>query len=273
MLSKTVIFILLASFLAFTINLLTHQHLLTSLLNSLILGLSVLLFKDYLVKSPSAFNLFLIISLAFIPLFSYLPDNQFISFLPLISLAFLFMHKRRESKMLILAFSLFFLIGNVYLSGIIQFPFYFESSQLIINSPELNLNILRHTQDALFLPYQARLIMYSKSIYFYAFLSNLFSFLTLRNLYDVLLIANLYPLFIGFFNFLKEEKFRYFCIIALLITALMTGLDRSTDKFQSIYLLSTFFIYMILVGVRNLNKKLYIILFLISIFILISPKI
>lgn len=273
--SKAVLLASLSSLLSLTINLLLHHYLLSSLLNCLTLGLSVYLFQIYLNQIKSLFNTFLIISLGLIPLFHYSPDNQFTSFLPLLSLGFFYLYEKMPTKYLvIIIFGFFLFLGNIYLSEIIKHPFRIQYTQLIFNSPEINLYMYRHQQDALFIPYKIRLVAYSKLIYVYAFLTNLFNFLNLKNLSDILLVANLYPFFTGIFYFLKQKnRYRDIFFIAFLITDLTIGIDRSTDRFKSLYLLGPIFVYIIFLGAKNVNKKLYLILWIISLFILISPKI
>lgn len=271
--AKTLMITFIVSFLSIIFNLYNHQDIIVSLLNSLILGLSVYWFQKKLNISRSAFNIFLIISLSLIPLFYYFPTKIYFFFLPLFSLGFFYFYRLLPKKYVILIYGLFLLLGNLYFSEIIKYPFRIQTEQLIFNSPEVNYNIHRHQQDALFIPYKARLIIYSKLIYVYAFLTNLFSFLNLKNLSDVLLIANLYPLFVGIYNIFKQKnEFTNICITTFAVTALTLGIDRSTDKFQ-IFLSGPAIIFLILSGTRMINKKLYFALWILSIFIYISPKI
>lgn len=259
--------------LSLILNLLFHSNLLVSLLNSLTVGLSAYFSLNYLTTKKSLFNILLIISLGAIPLFYFIPNDKLFSFLPLFSLGLFFLCRRLPKKYLII-WGLFLFFGNLYSGEIIKYPLYIQYQQLIFNSPEVNLHMYRHQQDALFIPYKVRLLVYSQLIYIYAALTNLFNFLNLKNIADVLLIANLYPLFVGFINIFKQKgRFREIFLVAFLITALVAGIDRSADKFQSLYLLGPLFIYLILQGAQNINKKLYIILWILSLFISISPKI
>lgn len=271
--TRIILLSLLSAILSSILSLSFHNNLLVSLLNSLTLGLSAYFFQSYLTTKKSLFNTLLIVSLGAIPLFYFIPNNKLLSFLPLFSLGFFFLCRGLPRKYLII-WGLFLFFGNLYSGEIIKYPFNIQSSQLIFNSPEVNYNMYRHQQDALFIPYTARLLVYSQLIYFYAALTNLFNFLNLKNMTDVLLIANLYPLFVGFINIFKQKsRFREIFLIAFLITALVASIDRSADKFQSLYLLGPLFIYLILQGAQNINKKLYIILWILSFFVLISPKI
>lgn len=266
--------IILASFLSLILNLLFHQNLFVALLNCLTLGLTAYLFQSYLNLQKSFFNIFIIVSLGLIPLFYYLPANAFFSFLPLFSLGFFYLYRILPKGYVIIIFGLFLLLGNSYSGEIIKFPFSIQYSQLIFNSPEINYNMSRHQQDALFIPYKARLLVYSKLIFFYASLNNLFNFLNLKNLADILLIANLYPLFVGSYKIFRQKNgFRIICFIAFLITALTSGIDRSADKFQSLYLIGPIFIYLIILGTQTVNKKLFFAFCFLTLFIFISPKI
>lgn len=248
-----------------------HQNLLISLLNAFTLGLSVYLFQARQLLSP--FNIFLVTSLSLIPLFNYAPTNIYFSLLPLFSLGFFYLYKMFPRKLVIVIWGVFLLIGNLYFSEIVKYPLNIQSHQLIFSSPETNYNIDRHQKDALLIPYKARLIIYSKLIFVYVFLTNLFSSLNLKNLSDVLLLANLYPLFVGIYNIFKQKnEFTNICITGFAVTALTLGIDRSTDRFQ-IFLLGPLIVLLILLGTQAINKKIYIILWILSIFIYISPKI
>ena len=266
--------------LTFLINFLSAHNLLTSIANSATLCLSVYLFKDYLNKRRFLFNIFIIVSFCIIPLFQYQPKSDFISLLPLLSLGFFYISSRAIEKInylnivLILVWIFFLTLSIAYSGEVIKPPFEIQSSQLIFNSPEINYNIKRHQQDALYIPYKIRQLIYSDSVFSYAILTNFFDFLNLKNLSDALFIANLYPLFVGFYKFFRERfEFKYLCLSAFLITILIAGIDRSPDKFQSLYLLGPVFVYLIILGLRSINKKFYILLWVLGLFILLTPKI
>ncbi|TSC88563.1 MAG: Uncharacterized protein G01um10147_59 [Microgenomates group bacterium Gr01-1014_7] len=250
-----------------------HLSLLSILPNFFTLGLSIYLFRRYLPFKTSVFRSFLIISLLLIPLFYYSP-NYFISFLPLISVGILALYKHFPNSLVLIAWAIFLFLGNLYSGEVIKYPFDIQHSQLIFNSPEVNYNLNRHQEDALFIPYKARLIVYSQLVYVYALLTNFFDFLNLKNLYDILLLANLYPISIGLYKiFTQKQELKSIFLVSFLITMLTSGIDRSPDKFQSLYLLTPVFIYLIILGAQSINKKLYFALWILSIFILISPKI
>ena len=266
--------------LTFLINFLSAHNLLTSIANSATLCLSVYLFKDYLNKRRFLFNIFIIVSFCIVPLFHYQPKPGFISLLPLLSLGFFYISSRATKKLvylnkvLVLVWIFFLTLSISYSSEVIKPPFGIQSSQLIFNSPEINYNIKRHQQDALYIPYKIRQLIYSDSVFSYAILTNFFDFLNLKNLSDALFIANLYPLFVGFYKFFRERfEFKYLCLSAFLITILIAGIDRSPDKFQSLYLLGPVFVYLIILGLRSINKKFYILLWVLGLFILLTPKI
>lgn len=250
-----------------------HLSLQSILLNFLTLGLSLYLFRRYLPSQKNLYNIFLIISLGLIPLFYYSPNN-FVSFLPLLSIGILAFYQRFPKKYLIIIWVIFLFFANLYSGQVIKYPFNIEFSQLIFNSPEVNYNLSRHQEDALYIPYKIRLLIYSQLIYIYAILTNFFDFINLKNLYEVLLIANLYPLFLGIHKiFNQNSEYKNLCLTAFLVTMLTAGLDRSPDKFESLYLLGPIFIYIILLGFQNIKKKVYLFLWILGIFILISPKI
>lgn len=271
--TKTFFTAFIPSSISLILNLISHHNFSVSILNSLTLGLSIYLAQKYLSQRASVFNTFLVISLGLMPLFYYIPKETYFSLLPLFSLIFLYFAKKNIGAVIIL-FGLFLLIGNIYLSEIVKYPFKIQYTQLIFNTPEINYNIFKHQQDALFIPYQARLMIYSKLTFIYALLINLFNSLTLKSLSDTLLIANLYPLFIGVYDILRQKsKLTYLYVAAFLITALTVGIDRSTDKFQSVYLLGPMLIFLILLGARRVNKKIFLSLWILSFFIFIAPKI
>lgn len=263
---------LTASFiLSLSLNYFSHHNLFISLINSFTYALSIYLFKNTFITKNILFNFFLIISLGLIPLFKYSPNGSPLSLLPLLSVGIISLYKYFPKKWVIVLWILFLFFGNFYSNGIIKYPFIIQSSQLIFNSPEVNYNMYRHQQDALFIPYKARLLVYSQLIYIYAFLTNLFDFLNLKNLFNVLLIANIYPFFTGIFTLVKQKlRYRGICLTAFLITALTTGIDRSAESFKSLYLLGPIFIYLTLLGAQTINKKIYIVLWFISLFLITS---
>lgn len=271
--NKFLISTILCLLLSILINYLSHKDLLVSLVNSITLTLSVYIFYNY-INSKNSFLNSLIISFPLIPLFSYLPNNTFISFLPLLSLGIINLYIRFPKKWILVIWALFLLLGGAYSGEIIKYPFDVQDSQLIFNSPEINYNIQRHQQDAMFLPFKARQIIYSKLIIGYAALNNFFDFLNLKNLSDILLIANLYPLFVGMYRIFGQKNSLWnIFLITFLITVLIAGIDRSPDKFQSLYLLGPVFIYLIILGINKLNRKVYFALWILTFLILISPKI
>lgn len=267
--TKALLPFILCAILSFILNLLFSHNPTVSLLNALTLGLSAYFFQKFIALKKSLFSTFFIISLGLIPLFYFVPANKLLSFLPLFSLGFCYLYKQFPKRYVLVIWGLFLFFGNLHSGGIIKYPFNIQSPQLIFNSPEVNLYMYRHQQDALFIPYRARLLVYSQLIYVYAFLTNLFNFLNLKNLSDILLVANLYPLFTGIYNIFKQKnRMGDICITAFLATALTVGIDRSTDKFQSLYLLGPIFVYLILLGFQTINKRLYIILWTLSFFLL-----
>lgn len=265
--------ILLSSLLTLTLNLIYHHSLLVAFLNSLTLGLSIHFIQRFLNLKLSAFNIFLTTFLALMPLFHYKPANNFFSLLPLLSLGILYLYTQFQKKLILIVWMLFLVLGMLYSNDIIKYPFKVQDHQLIFSSQEINNNLTKHQQDALYIPYRARQIVYSHLIYLYASLTSFFNFLSLKNLSDILLIANLYPLFTGIIYILKQNtKLTYPCIAAFLISIVTIGIDRSTDKYQSWYLLGPIFVLLIMLGAQRISKKLYLILWVLSFFIFISPK-
>lgn len=265
---------LLSSLLSLSLNLFTHQNLFASFVNSLTLGLSVYFFQNLLNLKRGLFHYFILISSGLIPLFFFLPTNMFFSFFPLLILGIIYLYSRNPNKLFLVVFGFILFVGILYCNEVVKFPFEIQQMQLIYNSPEVNYNLTRHQEDALFLPYKMRLIVYSKLIYLYALLTNFFDFLNFKNLYETLMLANLYPLFIGIYKIIREnQKLKFLIITAFLITLFIAGLDRSPDKSQSLYLISPLLIYLIILGAENVNKKIYFLLWIISIFNLINPLI
>ncbi len=266
--------IIIASLVCLFVNYFSHHSLFTSLINSLALGLSILLFQNYLALKNNTFNNFLLISLGLMPIFSYQPDPNLFAVLPLAALILIYLYIKQPNKYLIIIWIIYIFFGHLYLSEVIKYPFSLQDSQLIFNSPEVNLYLNQHQQDALFLPYKVRQLFYSETIYIYAALTNFFDFLNLKNLYEVLILANLYLLFTGIYKiFTEKDKLKFFFITTFSVTMLTAGIDRSPDKFQSLYLLGPLLLYLILVGAQGVNKKIYLFFWALSFFIYISPKI
>lgn len=264
-----IVFVFISTFL---LNYFTHLNLLVSINNTLILILSILLFKKYLDEKKYFLNFFIIASCSLIPLtFSNTASGVF-SFFPLSFLVVLYLRNYISKKAGLFIFALFFFITSLYVSDLIKPPLSIQKSQLIFYSPEVSYHINRHQQDALFIPYSARKIVYSSTVYFYVFLTNFFNFINLKNLSDAILIANIYPLAVGIYSFIKTKSdYRSIFFASIFLAALVLGIDRSPDKFQSFYMLTPLLIYFIFNGANYVNKKIFALLWMLTILIILNP--
>ena len=123
-----------------------------------------------------------------------------------------------------------------------------------------------------YMPYIIRSVIFNPSVNFYVILSKLAGLFTLKNLYDSLLIANIYPLVIGLTLDLRNwNKSKTLLILCILLISLSMVVSRSVEINNTFILLSPFLIYFILRGLNSVNKKIYLALFIISIFISTSP--
>lgn len=263
-----------AILLCLLLNLFSHQSASYAVLNSLLYAISLLFIYKVLDNHFLTTPLFIILT-AFIPLFRFGPATTIIYIFPFAYIISWFIAgKISRYKYLFITLGLILLLWGALISNnILTFPKHFNPEHLIIND-KVSLDIIKyHQKDARYVPYTARLIIFNKSVYLYTFFESIFNFLTFKNLYDTLLFANLYPLIIGLILAYKNRA-RPINIVVLLgaaLTLIITGLNKTPDKFNSLFTAAPLLFYLIILGLAKVNKKLYSALFVISMILSISP--
>lgn len=256
----------------FLLNVINHGNLLIGILNILLLSLSIYFYLDYTSKNFGSINSPYFILIAAIPLFTYNHDI-FILFLTFGIILLLILYSNTRLKgFLVLIIGSYLVVASLYANGIIHLPFSLQSSRFIFSDDWNNLYISRMQNEALYMPYKLRLLIFNSSVYFYVLFSKLAGLFTFKNLYDVLLLANLYPLAKGLILDLKNwNRSKTFIILCVLIISSVTVSSRTVDIFNTFMLLAPFLMYFILRGFNFVNKITYLILFILSIVIATSP--
>lgn len=243
--------------LVFVVNVLKENSWLIAGLNAVIFGLSILVFKF---KKP-----LLLLILALIPIFSFDIKNIWVNIGIIMILSLLGLLKiKKLNKICWCLIILIFIVINLLAARILNQSWQWDKSQLIFSINNIKEWIIYHQKDAVFLPYKARLLVYNPLIYLYYFLGNLGHLITFRNLSNLILMANLYPLFFG----LKENKKKIVWLF-LIISLVIAGIDRSPDKFNSLYALAPLFLYLIGSGFEKMNKKIYFGLLLLNLLVVL----
>lgn len=281
--------ILLASLVCFMANLFAHHQLPMAVLNSAALIMSWRLFKTIdsdgfqqemfgqLMYAP------VLISLGLIPLFRFNPKNDYVVVLFLASLIFLLVYKRVRylGKIFLLISFAILLIGNLIMGRIIYIPSKLEpitlkaisinKEQTIFLSESIPRLINQHRGE-LVLPYGFSFLLYNNFVYIPYSLANLNHFISLKNFYDVLLLANIYPLLLGAYFYFKDfQRQNKFIIVWMTITLFTVAINRSADKFNSLYLQVPLLLILILMGLSKVNMRLYLSLLVLSFIMLFTP--
>lgn len=260
----------------FTLNIINHGNILVGILNSLLLLFSIFFYLEFshqkLSSFKSSFPVPPLIFIAAIPLFTQNHDVFVILLATGTSLLFLYYFTSKFKKIVFLIIILYLLLSSFYASGVIKLPFLFQSNRFILSDDWTNLYISRMQVEALYMPYKLRLIIFNSSVYFYVLLSKVAGLFTFKNYYDVLLVANLYPLAKGLILDLKNwNRSKTLIILSIVLVSFVTVSSRSVDILKTFTLLSPFLLYFILRGFNSINKMLYFVLFIFSIFIASSP--
>jgi hypothetical protein len=248
---KFKLFLVISVGICFLINIFFKNNILVAGSNSIIFLLSILVVKK--------FNPIFLPILALMPIFSFDIKQIQINFLLIAFLGLIFLAKNiKVGKNIIILLALgLFVWGNLLGAKIINWPNLPDISQLITKSEPIKNYIIQHQKDTVFLPYKARLLIYNPLTYIYYGLGNMLHLVTLGNLIDVILLVNIYPLIMGFVKQIKEKKDIWFWIF-LTASLIIIGLDKSPDKFNSLYFLSPILIWLTTKGLEKINGKIYL---------------
>lgn len=271
---KTSQYVVFAALLSFIINIFTHQQLWISLTNSLILILSWLLFKTNFpdIKIPAPL---VIITLGVMPILNFQPEDPIIPISLILNLCLLIIYQKTSlfSKPLLISTILFIIISFLFGTRIIDSDFTFNKFQTIFSNELIPLSINLHRGE-LNLPSFLESIIYNKlTVYLSYSVANLLNFINLKNLYDPLLIANLYPLALGVYWFFRNFRQRKIILIWLIMILGIFSINKTFDKFSSLYIALSLILYFIFLGFSKIKPKIYFLLFILSLFILLTPKI
>jgi hypothetical protein len=239
--------------LCFLINIFLKNNIWVAVSNAIIFGLSVLILKR--------FNPFFLPVLALAPIFNFDIKQIQINFLLIAFLGLIFLAKKiKTGKNLVILIALgLFVWGNLLGAKIINWPNSFDISQPITGIEPIKDYMNQHQKDTVFLPYKVRLLIYNPLIYIYYGLGNMFHLITLGNLASVILWVNIYPLIIGIWEKIKEKKKIWFWIFLTTGLAII-AIDKSNDKFNSLYFLSPILVYLTAKGLEKINVKIYAVL-------------
>lgn len=277
-------YFVIALFVSLAVNFYIHRDFTLSVLNSLIIFGSGLLFIPWYeeIEERDWRVALAIICLGFLPLAFFSPGHIFVSLFLLVSLIFINLGLRIKKVgiiFLILGF-LTIALGELFITKIFDlsanYLITFNKDWLVFSTDLIPATIDKH-RDEIYLPVLVSSVFYNKlTLSFYIFLSNIGKILSLKNLFDTLLIANLYPLVFGAYLFIRnmsKKRIYLFVYAWILITFFSIGINRSVDKFNGLYFLLPVLVLFILIGLVRINKWIYLGLLILSLIFLMTPKI
>jgi hypothetical protein len=235
-------------------------------INLLILIGTFLIFDKGLSKKYISTFTLLVLSLLTAPLFHYQSPKLIFNIFPFLTLLILFLILRTKSKILVLNLGLLYiLLISLFVNGIIAYPFHFQIDNTILIDQHISDAIFQHQHDALYLPFRLRPILFNGTVYLYFLLTHAFYFLSFSNLYNIFLIANFYPLITGLIKLIRQRSpEKFFILGSITIAYVVIGFSRSVQEIHSLFIISPLFIYLILLGLKELNIKLYLTLLALS---------
>lgn len=258
--------------LCFLLNIINHGSFVIGILNSLFLGLLLFFYQSFSVKKLASLDPVYFMLLGIIPIFVHQYEDIKVIFFAMGLTALMIIYLKTKINPLIYIIFLYIFITVLYVGRIFDPPFSFQSNRLIVSDNLTNVAIRRMQDEALYMPYTFRLIIFNCSVYLYVILSKVAELFMIGNLATVLLIANIYPLVKGLVSELKSfDRRKFFMISGVLLTSLTIVLGRSVDIFSAFYLMSPFLIYFMLQGLNLVNRKIYLLFVIFSIFIATSP--
>lgn len=265
-----IIFLLIST--TFLLDLFLKVNVYTAILNIALLFSSIYFYLSVSNMRINSIKNPLFILLAGIPLFTHHIDTPFILLaigLTILLIAFL---KSKSNKFFGIIIFLYIGFASLYVSGLIKFPFLFQRNLFITSDNFQSLYIAQMRSEALYLPYQLRRLIFNQSIFLYVALSKMAGLFALKNFYDVLLIANLYPMITGIVLDIKSwNHSRAFIIFSVLVASFVMVFSRSVNIFNDFILFAPFIVYYIFRGFESTNKKIYLLLFILSLIVVTSP--
>jgi hypothetical protein len=266
-----------ALLLSFSLNIINHRNIIIGIFNTLLLFFSIFFYYKFSHQKLSFFKFLslgspLIILIGAIPLFIR-ANSIFIIFVTIgIILLTLLYLSAKQKKVLLLMVVIYLILASFFAGGLIKPPFSFQTNLLIFKDDWTNLYITQMKTESQYMPHIICEVVFNPLVHVYVILSKVAGLYTLKNLYNALLIANIYPLIVGVTSGLKNknrsEIFPFFCILLISLSVMFS---RSEEINNTFLLLSPFLIYFILRAINSINKKIYFVLFLVSMVIATSP--
>lgn len=265
--------IILPSALCFAANLILGNGFWVILGNVLIFWISVVFALSLLGKKLKDLGVLYLSVFSLLPLF-HLPGRQTaVVFMVLLIILLLNLSLKVRVKwpiFLVLIISSAFL--SLYLNNLVRFPFTFQSELIIFTERWGNQAILEMKNQALYLPFPLRGLVFNRAVYLYSLLANLAEFFNIKNFSEVIFIGNLYPLIGGVVNsFKRKVELKPYLFFFLLPVVIANGLSRFTDNQNTFLLLSPIILVFCFLGLEKINKRIYFLLLVLSLIIYTSP--
>lgn len=278
--------IILPAVIVALLNFYSHQDVITTVLNSILLLLSWYLFKINDLHTSHIFyqNKFKysLLFLGLTPLLTYQPSTYSIQVFLLFSLFILIIYRQLGKVGYVFLFFSFLLllIGNLLLGEIITInpvkPFYSIDREQTILFQNTGVELLiKEVINQSHLHGRVSAVVYHPIlIYSYYTFSNAMSFLSLENISISVLLANIYPLVIGTYLYLKNiAKENKFILVWIILSILVIGINKSHDTLSSLYITTPILLFWMLKGYKKINLRYYWLLIVLSLFLMLSPSI
>lgn len=250
------------------LNLLKGNPYGTSLFNSLSFLLAMLAAERLSGKKG-----LVVIGLGLLPIFSFYPKRPDLSVLLAIEAGLLWLSTKTPKYPLIFISLLgaVVVLGTLITGSLLNWSVDLDKERTIFWQRATYEAIERHRGQLLVLPYKARMAVFSHLINLYSYLSNTVGILNLKNVSDTILLANFYPIILGFKELLSRKEGKG--VFVLLLTGLLAaGINRSPDRFNSLYFLGPVLMGPLMTGLNKINYLVYWPLLAVSIFIAFIPQ-
>ncbi|MDO8658172.1 MAG: hypothetical protein Q7K55_05500, partial [Candidatus Levybacteria bacterium] len=230
--------------LCFLLNIVNHGSPVIGILNSLFLGLLLFFYQSISGKKLALLDPIYFLLLGVIPIFTHKYEDIKVIFFAMGLVVLMILYLKTKINPLIYIIFLYIFITVLFVGQIINPPFLFQGNHLILSDNWTNTAIRRTQDEALYMPYTFRLMIFNGSVYLYIILSKVAELFMIGNLATVLLIANIYPLVKGLVSELKSfDRMKFSMLLGMLLISLTIVLGRSVDIFNAFYLMSPFLIY------------------------------
>ena len=162
-------------------------------------------------------------------------------------------------------------LGSMHSGEVFNWPWSYNYERVLVNQPYIKDQIQTQQNEAMYLPFRLRPMVFNKDVYIYDVLGNIFGFMSLNNLARVFLLANIYPFIYGLIESVKNinKWSTKINLVALGVGLFCAGLNRTPDKLNYFYLLTPVVVYFMWIGFKKVNLKIYSILMVISLLFLL----